>query len=48
MPFAVVTSFSRDIVPNRLREVAYVAKPFFREELIEALVDVMGLKAELG
>jgi hypothetical protein len=35
IPFVVVTGYSRNIIPASLRNAAYVAKPFLREELIE-------------
>jgi len=44
IPFVVVTGYSRNIIPASLRDSAYVAKPFLREELIQAMVDVLGLK----
>jgi CheY-like chemotaxis protein len=44
IPFVVVTGFARDVVPPSLRDAGYVAKPFFREELVSALMEAIGVK----
>ena len=43
IPFVIVTGFPRDVLPEHLGDAGYVAKPFAREELVDALVQQMGL-----
>jgi DNA-binding response OmpR family regulator len=43
IPFVIVTGLSRDALPEMLRDAGYVAKPFLRQELVDALVKSLGL-----
>jgi len=42
VPYVVVTGFPRELLPVPLRAAPYVAKPYYSEELIEALAAVLG------
>jgi two-component SAPR family response regulator len=43
VPFVVVSGYPKPHLPPPLNTVPYVSKPFFREEVIEALARTMGL-----
>jgi len=48
IPFVIVTGFPREALPDHLRGADYVAEPFAREELFDALIQEMGLTVRLG
>lgn len=40
VPYVVVSGFARNAIPRTLREAPFVAKPFYRSELLQSLTMV--------